>query len=892
MTSDTFSTLLDGHQDVPVHSYSPAEAKANIAPTAISFIESTVTVALLAAITLSAMCTRNVKDSTSFVRTSLVLCFVSVLASEALSAVSGILTTIWIVDMKVFSGTLCTVQGVLRHVSDVGLAIWTVVIAIQVFIILRRAQNFKEPVDNHPYTSVTIFGRTMPRAIFSKWTVLVTLWLAVGGIVTGGPVIAAITGRGDFYGVFDESCAIAASRYLPESIAFSSAIIILAAFLSITLFIWMSYYVIKPCPSESDAELEARFVGDVKARMIVLKAARYMAWLPLVYFICAMPTIIKTILFWSGVTVPVAYIIFAETIYHLIGVVDVAIFLLTSGTGLLLPIKSSTINVEPRDLNAEAERVRAQIAALVLAMQNETSPPASLLSSGSESSLPIAGRHPSTRAREAPFPLRARSADPSKQYHARSNGVRSSSAKPEEEPELTSHGENQDGAALDDRSESRQSDVPSSVYSQPSPTPSSPHCIVSPATATLVTPPSDPRPESVEVRVEDADKHPEVETGAEPPSPVSPDSPRTVPIVFNQVLAVAEVPNVPRSPSPSPDDVVELAPSTSRISKDQSEKWLQRIIHDIVSRRAVPMPWLPQRPNGEPDSPADSFMDPEAAAIERSHSELELSSMNLNSHSSSNLKRESHDWYAGFLQAAGLGAFASRRASKHQGKVHPDLEPRHSSPFVLPPIPDVATTWHQYEDSLKTPRGSVFIEPASPSTSSHSTTFGSDSATLQGSSESMTATWSLYTTVDLKEDNAGRVKTAAPAVFEPPVIVIDRALPASPVPTLGEEIFVAQMARRPVLSAQSVLLDAVQVNSKQALDAVLIKGAKSVKRRRAVSPLRATSLTGTTWKNESTPDSIHLATEGFDTETAWVCKMVPGEVDVWECEEKVVDVRE
>ena len=98
----------------------------------------------------------------------------------------------------------------------------------------------------------------------------------------------------------------------------------MAALTSIGLFIWMSF-VIKPRSSDSGAEVG--FAEKDKAGKLSIEVARYMTWYPvsrtkvmafkmltvslqLVYFVCVMPALIETIIFWSGAAIPVGYSVF------------------------------------------------------------------------------------------------------------------------------------------------------------------------------------------------------------------------------------------------------------------------------------------------------------------------------------------------------------------------------------------------------------------------------------------------------------------------------------------------------------------------------------------------------------------------------------------------------
>ncbi|VDB99557.1 unnamed protein product [Peniophora sp. CBMAI 1063] len=942
MSGDTVRTLPNGYEYVLVHFYSSGEAKANILPTIVSFFELIATVGLLTAIVLSAVFTRHAKDSNLFVRTSLVFYFVSALVCEALSALSGVMTATWISDMQVFSGGLCTAQGFFKHFSDVGLAIWTVVITVQAFIVLWRAQESSQDGSAKEFT-FALLGRTLPAIMFYKWFILSTTWFAIGFIVMLGPAIGSGTDHGDFYGVFGESCGITAG-YLPESVVFSSLVIIIAFLTSIGLFVWICY-AIKPRSFRNESEVGFPEKSKDKAGRLSVEVARYMTWYPLVYFVCVLPAIIETIIYWSGTAIPVGYSVFVDTVYHLMGIINASVFVFTPHPGPLLPHKPESLlpPESPRDLNAEAEKVKAQIVAAGVSLDGNPddppSPPEPVLPREPEPLI----RRPS-RGRELPFPVATAGVEPVQVYvsyevesTARDGKVEltpiseraedpGSAAQGEKvttlqrgkkdrsEEEHTVAGPKHDGNVASakeveastpaDKSETRQSGVPSSVYSQNSQasptaahTPTSPLRIVIPArTSTrpgrdqpfpVVTLPSNPRPKGdVEVRVEGTEKQPEITIVVQrqpPPYPTShsPPSPQTAPAVFDQSL-VAAVRDAPPSPSPSP-----LAGSKSRFAKEQ-DRWLKRV--RTVSRRTIPVPWLPQRPDGEPHSP-DSFMDAEAAAIERSlslseHSNSNPDSPNLNANakrrvrfaSQSQASFPSNEWYVGLLQAAGLGARVSRQNSRTELKAQShdavDVVP-HSAPIERR---DVAAAWKPYRDAFKaagtgTAATSAATSPLSPT-----------QAEADADAESEATLLSANASPEVKKG-----LSLGEALLKPSIIVTDVDVDVAagedgPVSGLDDEVLVAQKARRPAVPAHSVLLQTARphTQSEADLDAVLSKwGAK--KRDSAVLPTAAA--------DERTDAAVGggAAAGEYGMESVWTVRPVPDEEGVWECEERIVD---
>ncbi|PFH54777.1 hypothetical protein AMATHDRAFT_52684 [Amanita thiersii Skay4041] len=62
--------------------------------------------------------------------------FVNLLISDLIQAIGGIINIKWVKDATVLAGPLCTAQGILKQVGDVGVALTTTVIAIHTVCVL------------------------------------------------------------------------------------------------------------------------------------------------------------------------------------------------------------------------------------------------------------------------------------------------------------------------------------------------------------------------------------------------------------------------------------------------------------------------------------------------------------------------------------------------------------------------------------------------------------------------------------------------------------------------------------------------------------------------------------------------------------------------------------
>ncbi|KAG9220987.1 hypothetical protein CCMSSC00406_0002413 [Pleurotus cornucopiae] len=159
--------------------YTAREANGVTALVVISCFSLVAVVGLLGAIVLSAFNTRNWKDQNLFVRTHVAAYFISLLLCDFFQAVGSILGATWIRQMGVHYGSTCVAQGVLKHLSDVGSAVWTLVIATNTFCLL-----FLEIRLRH----------------FVLWSTLIAGWFGIGAIVIAGPASLNTVKKGPFLG--------------------------------------------------------------------------------------------------------------------------------------------------------------------------------------------------------------------------------------------------------------------------------------------------------------------------------------------------------------------------------------------------------------------------------------------------------------------------------------------------------------------------------------------------------------------------------------------------------------------------------------------------------------------------------------------------------------------
>ncbi|KZV71133.1 hypothetical protein PENSPDRAFT_684858 [Peniophora sp. CONT] len=320
--SEEIQVLSNGYQYVVGHPYAQSEASAAIVTVVVAAVELISSIGLLAAILMSAFKTRSSKDPNLFVRTHSAIFFLCLVLCTAFQAVGGLLTSNWIRERGVHAGAACTSQAVIKHVSDVGIALWSLVIAIYSFRTLwkkRDSSNDANDEDQDPYAMI--------RVTMFKWLVVAFTWFLLVAIVVLGPEITTEKEKGDFYGVAGEWCYIT-DGYLPERVAFAYGLMIAASFISIGLYVDAFYHNRKQLRVDK-AGSEYILSEQDQADEYAIKLSRYMIWYPLAYFCCLLPLVLLRFVYWSGVEVPFGATVFVDIVYHLLGIINTVIFICT-----------------------------------------------------------------------------------------------------------------------------------------------------------------------------------------------------------------------------------------------------------------------------------------------------------------------------------------------------------------------------------------------------------------------------------------------------------------------------------------------------------------------------------------------------------------------------------
>ncbi|KAI0331452.1 hypothetical protein GY45DRAFT_616878 [Cubamyces sp. BRFM 1775] len=283
---DTLATLLDGDAFVLRRPYTASEATG---------------------VLVSAYNTRHSTSRNLFVRSHVAAYFISMLVCEVMQTVGSIMNVRWFQQMSVTFEPYCTAQGVLKHLSDVGTAYWSLIIAMNTFWILFLRWKLRR---------------------FVLISALVGGWCAIGAIVSAGPAAIQKVERGPFYAISGYWCWIQ-DEYPSERITLDYMIMFISALLSFSMYI-LVFLRLRGNVMLHGWRLSFRFrngTTDPSAPKSVDTHAVNIA--KLAYTILLLPIALARFAEWSGYTVPFSVTVVCDGVFLLSGFVNVVLFLTT-----------------------------------------------------------------------------------------------------------------------------------------------------------------------------------------------------------------------------------------------------------------------------------------------------------------------------------------------------------------------------------------------------------------------------------------------------------------------------------------------------------------------------------------------------------------------------------
>jgi len=252
--------------------------------------------------------------------------FIGLMVAELIQAMGGMLNIQWIIDAAVKEGPLCTTQGILKQLGDMGVAFMSLCIAFQTFSVL--VLRWHAPTSASKYIIAAVF-----------------LFIALLQSISAAT--RTHSAKGPYYGNTGFWCWIG-NNYRTEKIVFEYMWMWLAAFIMLIIY-GITALVMRGILTIGDESqrngrwrLGWSWSGRKRTRQAFLddeneekemrqaKAiANLMLFYPAVYIICVFPVSLARWLDFSGTNVPPAATIFAGFMFSLSGLLNAILYAIT-----------------------------------------------------------------------------------------------------------------------------------------------------------------------------------------------------------------------------------------------------------------------------------------------------------------------------------------------------------------------------------------------------------------------------------------------------------------------------------------------------------------------------------------------------------------------------------
>jgi len=223
--------------------------------------------------------------------------------------------------MGITNNTLCIAQAAMKQTSNVGMALWSLVIAFDTFWLL-------------------FYSKTVPITAF--YVIIISVWSFLAFVVVLGPSIAT-PGAGPFYGISDWGfyCWIT-TNYITGGYTLDCLFRLITVVFSFLFYSLSSFRLRGNIVTNGwKVSFQRRValnkpwnhlpnaVMDPQKNERVITVARQMMWYPITYAILVVPITVTRIIDLSGVAVPYQQIIVCDTIFMLSGFADAILFTTT-----------------------------------------------------------------------------------------------------------------------------------------------------------------------------------------------------------------------------------------------------------------------------------------------------------------------------------------------------------------------------------------------------------------------------------------------------------------------------------------------------------------------------------------------------------------------------------
>lgn len=276
-----------------------------------SCLSLTAVLGLFVLLAAAAWSNRTSKSKIHFFRSNVASYFICLLVADLIQAIASIMNARWVQLGGVHEGQFCTTQAVLKQISDVGAAIWSLVVSVQTFCLLFYQ------LQSPRWVGYTVLG-------FANSLVIIFTFL--------GPVVYKNKPGGDFYGISGYWCWVTA-EYDMARMTLDYMVLFLSSTLSFILYtlvffrlrgnIVVTGWHVRFRMLEKD---ESGWRGRQHADTQALSIAKQMILHPIAYTVLFLPIAILRLCEWTGHSVSLPVMMLCDSIFLLAGVVDVVLF--------------------------------------------------------------------------------------------------------------------------------------------------------------------------------------------------------------------------------------------------------------------------------------------------------------------------------------------------------------------------------------------------------------------------------------------------------------------------------------------------------------------------------------------------------------------------------------
>jgi len=280
---------------------------------ALSLLSGLAILGLLLAIAVSLFNTRDSGYRSLFVRSHAFPYLLCLLLCWLLQSVGTGLSIQWIRDRVVSQGQLCTVQGALKHTADVGIAVWSTMMAIHAFCVSFLDLRMSKLV----MTILLAFG-----------------WIIVFIFVGSGALLAGSV-EAPFYGVVGQWCGVSRTSH---QVVHVYAVMVFGAFLSIILCT-LTYLRVRGNLVRDGWQISFQRSRGMSNDPATYAAQQILSY-PITFATLFMPLAVVQFVKWSGKIITLEWTVFSNAVYLISGLMTVIVF---ATSRQILPLASLRI---------------------------------------------------------------------------------------------------------------------------------------------------------------------------------------------------------------------------------------------------------------------------------------------------------------------------------------------------------------------------------------------------------------------------------------------------------------------------------------------------------------------------------------------------------------------